>query len=68
MLLKAYIVNTVDIVTGCEIILCGDFNARTADRSCVTISSIDENDEGDVFKHERWSQDTKTNKFGDIRC
>ena len=52
-------------VDGCEIILCGDFNARTADRSCLTIS-FDENDAEDiVFEHDRWSQDTKTNGFGD---
>ena len=51
-------------MTGCESILCGDFNARTADRSYVTIS-FEENDEEDVFEHERWSQDTKTNQLGD---
>ena len=34
--IESVLLDTVDIVTGCEIILCGDFNARTADGSCVT--------------------------------
>ena len=60
--IEGTLLDTVNTVDGCEIILCG---ARTADRSCLTIS-IDENDEEDiVFEHDRWSQDSKRNGFGE---
>ena len=32
--IEGTLLDTVNTVDGCEIILCGDFNARTADRSC----------------------------------
>ena len=64
--IESVLLDVVDIVTGSENILCGDFNARTADRSCLTIS-FDHNDEEGVFEHKRWSQDTKTN-ISVIRC
>ena len=62
---ESILLDTVNTVDGCEIILCGAFNARTADRSCLTIS-IDENDEEDIVsEHDRWSQDSKRNGFGE---
>ena len=58
--IESVLLDTIKIVDGCEIILCGDFNARIADRSCV-IESVDENDEESVkFGNYPWSQDTKT--------
>ena len=38
---EGILLHTVNTVDGCEIILCGAFNARTADRSCLTISIDD---------------------------
>ena len=64
--IESALLDTVEIVTGCEIIICGDFNAKTADRSCVTIL-FDENDDEDVvFEHERWSQLGHEDKL--VRC
>ena len=56
----------MNTLVGCEIILC-DFNARIADRSCVTISFDENDEEGIVFEHDRRSHslDTVTNSFGD---
>ena len=52
--IESVLLDTIKIVDGCEIILCGDFKAKIADRSCVTIS-CNENNESIVCEYDRWS-------------